>query len=195
MNHISRSGFEITIPEIADPSTSRSQPTTVPDSGQTKVAAVPKLLYSRLSKSAELSLVLKAFISLPDDRLADFELDDDASFSSSSADDNCDSAWLNALKLWPQEFINLVNSKACRGAIMFNDSLSQLQCETLIAQLAETVFPYQCAHGRPSVIPLAALSDAGPIGANSRKISWSKFGQEVRTRGSTVHGDAEFSGY
>ena len=34
------------------------------------------------------------------------------------------------------------------GAIMFNDSLSIEQCERLMAQLAETAFPFQCAHGR-----------------------------------------------
>jgi DNA mismatch repair protein MLH3 len=31
---------------------------------------------------------------------------------------------------------------------MFNDSLSVAQCETLVKQLSETVFPFQCAHGR-----------------------------------------------
>lgn len=48
LNHISRSGFEITTPEIDAAPTSRSQPTAVPDAGQTKVTAVPKLLYSRV---------------------------------------------------------------------------------------------------------------------------------------------------
>ncbi|KAG8953668.1 DNA mismatch repair protein [Tulasnella sp. 424] len=103
LNHISRSGFEITTPEIDAAPTSRSQPTAVPDAGQTKVTAVPKLLYSRLSKSNELSSVLKAFIATPSDRLADFEETSDASFSS---DEDCiDRDWLNALKAWPQEFI------------------------------------------------------------------------------------------
>lgn len=42
-----------------------------------------------------------------------------------------------------------VNSAdAMEGAIMFNDSLSIEQCERLMAQLAETAFPFQCAHGR-----------------------------------------------
>jgi hypothetical protein len=31
---------------------------------------------------------------------------------------------------------------------MFNDALSIDQCERLMAQLAETAFPFQCAHGR-----------------------------------------------
>lgn len=50
---------------------------------------------------------------MPSDRLADFGQDDDASFF--STEDKLDSKWLNAVKAWPQEFINLVNSKACRG--------------------------------------------------------------------------------
>jgi DNA mismatch repair ATPase MutL len=42
-----------------------------------------------------------------------------------------------------------VNSAdATEGAIMFNDSLSIEQCQRLMAQLAETAFPFQCAHGR-----------------------------------------------
>ncbi|KAG8927568.1 DNA mismatch repair protein [Tulasnella sp. 417] len=113
LNYISRSGFEITTPEIDAAPTSRSQPTSVPDAGQAAVTAVPKLLYTRLSKPAELSSVLKAFISMPSDRLAEFGQDDDASVFSTK--DQLDSNWLNAVKAWPQEFINLVNSKACRG--------------------------------------------------------------------------------
>jgi DNA mismatch repair ATPase MutL len=42
-----------------------------------------------------------------------------------------------------------VNSTdATEGAIMFNDPLSIEQCERLMTQLAETAFPFQCAHGR-----------------------------------------------
>lgn len=40
---------------------------------------------------------------------------------------------------------------------MFNDELSIEQCKTLISRLAECAFPFQCAHGRPSMIPLLDL--------------------------------------
>jgi DNA mismatch repair protein MLH3 len=40
---------------------------------------------------------------------------------------------------------------------MFNDELSTDQCKTLISRLAECAFPFQCAHGRPSMIPLMNL--------------------------------------
>ncbi|KIO30923.1 hypothetical protein M407DRAFT_20045 [Tulasnella calospora MUT 4182] len=177
LNYISRSGFEITTPEFDTAPNSHTQPTSVPDAGQTTVTAVPKLLYSRLSKPAELNSVLKAFISMPSDHLADFGQDDEFL----STKDQLSGGWLNAVKAWPPEFINLVNSKACRGAIMFNDSLSVLQCETLISQLAEAIFPYQCAHGRPSVIPLAALSESEHVSRNHRDVSWAKFGRAVKT--------------
>lgn len=50
LNYISRSGFEITTPEIDAAPTSRSQLTSVPDAGQTTVTTVPKLLYSRVRR-------------------------------------------------------------------------------------------------------------------------------------------------
>ncbi|KAF8204753.1 hypothetical protein BJ912DRAFT_939222 [Pholiota molesta] len=56
--------------------------------------------------------------------------------------------WLKAVRWCPKALLDLVNSKACRGAIMFNDSLSVPQCEKLVKQLSETAFPFQCAHGR-----------------------------------------------
>lgn len=89
-------------------------------------------------------------------------------------------SWLKALRWCPRELLDLVNSKACRGtdhsirfcsilikfpgAIMFNDTLSILQCENLVKGLSETAFPFQCAHGRyvqafkrTDRIPLIAL--------------------------------------
>ena len=40
---------------------------------------------------------------------------------------------------------------------MFNDVLSNAQCKALVSRLAECAFPFQCAHGRPSMIPLLSL--------------------------------------
>ena len=45
------------------------------------------------------------------------------------------------------------------GAIMFNDPLSIEQCERLMTQLAETAFPFQCAHGRSVLsVPVPELN-------------------------------------
>lgn len=65
--------------------------------------------------------------------------------------------WPVKIKNCPQGIIDMLNSRACRSAIMFNDELSSDQCKTLITRLADCAFPFQCAHGRPSLIPLVDL--------------------------------------
>ena len=40
------------------------------------------------------------------------------------------------------------------GAIKFGDPLSLAECETLLQALSKCKLPFQCAHGRPSVMPL-----------------------------------------
>jgi DNA mismatch repair protein MLH3 len=57
-----------------------------------------------------------------------------------------------------------LNSRACRSALMFNDELSKEQCRTIISRLSECAFPFQCAHGRPSLIPLVDLGMLGTFG-------------------------------
>ncbi|KAG5717633.1 hypothetical protein E4T56_gene3774, partial [Termitomyces sp. T112] len=46
---------------------------------------------------------------------------------------------LKALRWCPRELLNLIKSKACRGAIMFNDSPCISRCEDLICRLSATV--------------------------------------------------------
>jgi DNA mismatch repair protein MLH3 len=57
---------------------------------------------------------------------------------------------------------------------MFNDELSKDQCKALVSQLAECAFPFQCAHGRPSVVPLLDLDlldqhNSSDVDGNYRK--------------------------
>lgn len=68
-----------------------------------------------------------------------------------------DQSWLHRIHQLhcPQGLLDMLNSRACRSAIMFNDELSLEQCELLVRRLAKCVFPFQCAHGRPSLVPLA----------------------------------------
>ena len=57
----------------------------------------------------------------------------------------------------PPAIHRILASKACRSAIMFNTYLSRQECINLVKTLGsedKTQFPFQCAHGRPSVIPL-----------------------------------------
>lgn len=64
------------------------------------------------------------------------------------------SSWVDRVHKCPINLRDLLNARACRCAIMFNDELSRDQCLSLIYQLAECYFPFQCAHGRPSMVPL-----------------------------------------
>ncbi|KAI8999804.1 hypothetical protein BC832DRAFT_594373 [Gaertneriomyces semiglobifer] len=57
----------------------------------------------------------------------------------------------------PKGILEILNSKACRTAIMFGDMLSKEECEQLISGLKSCKFPFQCAHGRPSMVPLLDL--------------------------------------
>lgn len=44
---------------------------------------------------------------------------------------------------------------------MFNDPLTSEQCSNLVERLAACAFPFQCAHGRPSMVPLVHLTHEG----------------------------------
>ncbi|KAK9322081.1 hypothetical protein V1517DRAFT_353291 [Lipomyces orientalis] len=58
----------------------------------------------------------------------------------------------------PRVILELLISKACRGAIMFGDKLSEDRCRRLIYDLSKCRYPFQCAHGRPSMVPLVDLA-------------------------------------
>lgn len=66
-------------------------------------------------------------------------------------------SWVQKMSGCPQGIFDLLNSRACRGAIMFNDPLSIEECKTLVARLSRCAFPFQCAHGRPSMVPILDL--------------------------------------
>jgi len=42
--------------------------------------------------------------------------------------------------------------------VKFGDTLSLAACTRLIQQLSACKAPFQCAHGRPSVAPVASMS-------------------------------------
>lgn len=76
-----------------------------------------------------------------------------------SEEDNASPIWLKRLSSCPQGLLDLINSRACRSAIMFNDELSIRECEELLAKLSKCVFPFMCAHGRPSMVPLIDMGE------------------------------------
>ncbi|XP_036007004.1 LOW QUALITY PROTEIN: DNA mismatch repair protein Mlh3 [Fundulus heteroclitus] len=54
----------------------------------------------------------------------------------------------------PLTVMKVLASLACHGAIKFNDPLSRDECHSLVASLSSCQLPFQCAHGRPSIVPL-----------------------------------------
>ncbi|XP_004837239.1 DNA mismatch repair protein Mlh3 isoform X2 [Heterocephalus glaber] len=76
-------------------------------------------------------------------------------------------------------------SQACHGAIKFNDHLSPEESYRLIEALSWCQLPFQCAHGRPSMLPLADLDhleqekQTKPNLAKLRKMAqaWHLFGK------------------
>ena len=74
--------------------------------------------------------------------------------------------WFDRIAHCPRGILDLVNSRACRSAIMFNDVLDIQQCKELVSRLAECALPFQCAHGRPSMAPLLDLGLDGIDGGS-----------------------------
>jgi len=66
-------------------------------------------------------------------------------------------SWVQMIVDCPKGIVEMLNSRACRSAIMFNDILSMEDCNRLIARLADCILPFQCAHGRPSMVPILGL--------------------------------------
>lgn len=102
--------------------------------------------------------------------------------------------WLKIIGSFPQGLLDMVNSRACRSAIMFNDALSKRDCEELVKALAKCKFPFLCAHGRPSMVPLldlgivegASFGDGASFGTRDEKRSdfIGAFGRWMVERGS-----------
>ena len=94
-------------------------------------------------------------------------------------------SWLSRIHDCPQGIIDIVNSRSCRSAIMFNDELTIDECQSLLQRLAESAFPFQCAHGRPSMIPLVDLAastadlDARSTAFGSRRAAAPKSETEI----------------
>ncbi|KAF8011198.1 hypothetical protein BT93_J1726 [Corymbia citriodora subsp. variegata] len=57
----------------------------------------------------------------------------------------------------PPAILRILNFKACRGAIMFGDTLLLSECSLIVEELKGTSLCFQCAHGRPTTVPLVDL--------------------------------------
>lgn len=65
--------------------------------------------------------------------------------------------WLTLSRSMPASLMNVMKSAACRSAIMFNDELGREACERVVRRLGGCRFPFQCAHGRPCLVPLCGV--------------------------------------
>ncbi|KAI8634015.1 hypothetical protein F5Y19DRAFT_411709 [Xylariaceae sp. FL1651] len=99
--------------------------------------------------------------------------------SGSEGGETAASHWLARLHGCPEGILDMMNSRACRSSIMFNDLLSYDDCVNLLRRLADCAFPFQCAHGRPSMVPLVDLGNKLADIHDGRKQGGS-FGKEFR---------------
>lgn len=61
---------------------------------------------------------------------------------------------------------------------MFNDPLSAEECSALLDRLVECAFPFQCAHGRPSMVPVVDLGQGMSQLGGLAKRDWVEEEQE-----------------
>ncbi|XP_037249837.1 DNA mismatch repair protein Mlh3 isoform X1 [Falco rusticolus] len=88
----------------------------------------------------------------------------------------------------PLTFLKVLASQACHGAIKFNEHLTLEESCRLIEALSSCQLPFQCAHGRPSMMPLADTDhlqqekQPKPNLARLRKMAraWHLFGKKTQ---------------
>lgn len=159
--------------------------------GQTlcKVTALPTCILERCKVEPRVLIDLL--------RQQIYRLNDEEFFPyTQSASRSVGRTWNSHFHGCPQGILELLYSRACRskyahprcgalfscftGAIMFNDVLSMEQCEQLVGRLASCSFPFQCAHGRPSMAPLLDLGSAASLRSWSEtsepgpRVDWKK---------------------
>jgi len=61
---------------------------------------------------------------------------------------------------------------------MFNDILSKDQCVELVRRLARCAFPFQCAHGRPSMVPIVDIGASSGNTSLGGLFKWEKDGEK-----------------
>ncbi|KAK5050818.1 hypothetical protein LTR84_003377 [Exophiala bonariae] len=66
-------------------------------------------------------------------------------------------SWHAIASSCPHGILELLKSRSCRTAIMFNDILDIEECQGLVRQLSKCDLPFQCAHGRPTLTVLTKM--------------------------------------
>ncbi|KAI9606955.1 hypothetical protein KEM48_001724 [Puccinia striiformis f. sp. tritici PST-130] len=138
---------------------------------QILMRAVPELIWQRVQCNDEqfdfLKSILRGCLGFFEDRSRDQNLslrDHQAIIGDPDRD------WFGSVKDCPTVLVHLLNSKACRGSIMFGDKLTNEQRRKLLNELGRTKLPFSCAHGRPTCYPLYRL-EAHPQSSSSLRNS------------------------
>lgn len=181
---LARWGIVLAAAESADEG-EPMDPSAPSDYVQVSVTAVPVLLDRLGSKrGTELTRLLRLYLpTLAEGGLGEIQALIESLEASASAapDGNEDSpaeaadGWARVQRWMPLEMLELANSKACRGAIMFEDKLDGDQAARLVARLAAARNPWVCAHGRPTFVPLCVVPEAEKgkrKNGGRRRIDW-----------------------
>ncbi|KAL5507833.1 MLH3 [Sanghuangporus vaninii] len=167
-------GFSIVEDEIDHESEKHTMNDSDEGYGMILFSSVPEVAADKLltGSSSDLRELVKRYLArLESENINNYRVDTQQ--LSSAVGDIDAFTWLKALRNCPRELVELINSRACRGAIMFNDRLSMEQCKRLLRQLSMTAFPFQCAHGRPSVVPLTTVGPRlSTESAQTGNINW-----------------------
>ncbi|ROT35168.1 hypothetical protein SODALDRAFT_329342 [Sodiomyces alkalinus F11] len=91
--------------------------------------------------------------------------------------------WVANFQGCPQGILDMLHSRSCRSAIMFNDELSLEECGDLLRRLGCCVFPFQCAHGRPSMVPLVDMESLSYVFRGEEKTTRGGFGKQLLQSG------------
>jgi DNA mismatch repair protein MLH3 len=112
------------------------------DTHYIQVTKIPRVISDRCTTNP---MLLKEIIC---DHIAWMESQSQSQQIDDNQPDDGFGAWSRYLRYCPRGMVDILKSKACRNAIMFNDSLTGQQCQKLIDLVSDCVFPFQCAHGR-----------------------------------------------
>jgi DNA mismatch repair protein MLH3 len=80
-----------------------------------------------------------------------------------------DASWISRITHCPEGLLEMLNSRACRSAIMFNDVLTKERCRMLLINLSKCALPFQCAHGRPSMTLVTSFGKDQGLGLDDEE--------------------------
>ena len=151
----------------SETSTSSTSGSTKVRTGQIVITALPALIAERCRLEPKLLIdMLRAEIWSRLERAAR----PDPVVGAATENRSSPPAWVSKITRFPRGIVDMLNSRACRGAIMFNDVLTHEECTALVRRLARCVFPFQCAHGRPTMVAVVGLGEGEGDGETGRRL-------------------------